>query len=234
MQGEKKAALGKAPKAQQTKQVKRCPSLLVNAWVYLSMPKCCEIVREIVSVYRCQHVRDLNVVEGSGTLKAQKRNQVKEVSSTAGTEPPKTQVNTRKANGKEEEGTVIPEQRNVKKLKKIKEVGVHEDGDGDGDDDSHDGSDDNASDDNASDDDGGSDDSGGNDDNADANNNGADEKDGNGGSDKGDGKGASEGNEGQDVSTDNEGNGDEVSTKDDEDSADNVNVVMPYEVAIDM
>ncbi|MCO5572519.1 hypothetical protein L7F22_026274 [Adiantum nelumboides] len=82
-----------------------------------------------------------------------------------------------------------------------------------------------------SDDDGGNDDSGGGDDNVDANNDGIDD---NGGSDKGDGEGASKQDEGKDVSTDNESNGDEVSTKDDEDNADNVSVVMPCEKPIDV
>ncbi|MCO5602657.1 hypothetical protein L7F22_056793 [Adiantum nelumboides] len=81
---------------------------------------------------------NLNVVEGSGVLKAQKSGQVKEVSGTAGTEPRKTRVclyccqglsvNKRKSkvNAKEKEGAVVLEQHNVKKLKKMKEVGVRE------------------------------------------------------------------------------------------------------------
>ncbi|MCO5583829.1 hypothetical protein L7F22_037744 [Adiantum nelumboides] len=72
--------------------------------------------------------QDLIVFEGSGALKAQKSGQAKEVSGTASTEPPKTHLNKRKANTdvKEKEGTAVPEQHNVKKLKKMKEVGVRE------------------------------------------------------------------------------------------------------------
>ncbi|MCO5549368.1 hypothetical protein L7F22_002839 [Adiantum nelumboides] len=78
--------------------------------------------------YGCQYVQDLIVFEGSGPLKAQKSGQTKEVSGTAGSKPPKTQVNKRKAKAdvKEKEGTTVLEQHNVKKLKKMKEVGVCE------------------------------------------------------------------------------------------------------------
>ncbi|MCO5580814.1 hypothetical protein L7F22_034686 [Adiantum nelumboides] len=80
------------------------------------------------SRWRCQYVQDLIMFEGSGPLKAQKSSQAKEVSGTSGSEPPKTQVNKRKskADAKEKEGTMVPEQHNVKKLKKMKEVGVSE------------------------------------------------------------------------------------------------------------
>ncbi|MCO5581189.1 hypothetical protein L7F22_035067 [Adiantum nelumboides] len=71
---------------------------------------------------------DLIVFEGSGPLKAQKSSQAKEVSGTVDSKSPKTKVNKRKAkvNVKEKEGTAIPEQHNVKRLKKMKEVGVCE------------------------------------------------------------------------------------------------------------
>ncbi|MCO5611134.1 hypothetical protein L7F22_065384 [Adiantum nelumboides] len=66
--------------------------------------------------------------QGSGPLKAQKSGQAKEVSGTAGFKQPKTQMNKRKAKAdvKEKEGTTVLEQHNVKKLKKMKEVGVRE------------------------------------------------------------------------------------------------------------
>ncbi|MCO5607202.1 hypothetical protein L7F22_061395 [Adiantum nelumboides] len=72
--------------------------------------------------------QDLIVFEGSGPLKAQKSGQAKEVNGTAGSKPPKTQVNKRKAKAdvKEKEGTGVPEQHNLKRLKKMKEVGVRE------------------------------------------------------------------------------------------------------------
>ncbi|MCO5600882.1 hypothetical protein L7F22_054999 [Adiantum nelumboides] len=81
---------------------------------------------------RCQHVQDLNVIEGSGTLKTQKSDQAKEVSGTTGVEPPKTQCyvigEQEKDQGRREreEVTAVPEQHNVKKLKKMKEVGIRE------------------------------------------------------------------------------------------------------------
>ncbi|MCO5560057.1 hypothetical protein L7F22_013663 [Adiantum nelumboides] len=59
--------------------------------------------------------QDLNVVEGSGALKAKKSGQLKEVNKRKA-----------KANAKEKEGTAVPEQHNVKKLKKMKVVGVRE------------------------------------------------------------------------------------------------------------
>ncbi|MCO5550221.1 hypothetical protein L7F22_003703 [Adiantum nelumboides] len=69
------------------------------------------------------------VLEGSSPLKVQKSGQTKKLSAgTAGFKPPKTQVNKRKtkANVKEKEGTEVPEQQNVKRLKRMKEVEVRE------------------------------------------------------------------------------------------------------------
>ncbi|MCO5557569.1 hypothetical protein L7F22_011135 [Adiantum nelumboides] len=65
---------------------------------------------------------------GSGPLKAQKSGQAKEMSGTVGFKPPRTQVNKRKvkADVKEKEGTTVPKQHNVKKLKKMKKVGIRE------------------------------------------------------------------------------------------------------------
>ncbi|MCO5561730.1 hypothetical protein L7F22_015353 [Adiantum nelumboides] len=94
----------KAPKApkedQQTKHVGLCPVLSVSA-------------------------RDMIVFEGLGPLKVQKSGQAKKLSGTAGSKTPKTQVNKRmaKADVKEKEGTVVPDQHNVKRMK---EVGVRE------------------------------------------------------------------------------------------------------------
>ncbi|MCO5555108.1 hypothetical protein L7F22_008649 [Adiantum nelumboides] len=86
----------------------------------------------------------LNLVKGSGALKAQKSGQSKEMSDTACTRSgaPKTpkaskalkedqrtkQVNKRKtkADVKEKEGIGVSEQHNVKRLKRMKEVGVCE------------------------------------------------------------------------------------------------------------
>ncbi|MCO5557636.1 hypothetical protein L7F22_011203 [Adiantum nelumboides] len=64
---------------------------------------------------QCQYVQDSIVFEGSSPLKAQKSGQAKE-------------VNKRKAKAdvKEKEGMAVLEQHNVKKLKKMKEMGVHE------------------------------------------------------------------------------------------------------------
>ncbi|MCO5595887.1 hypothetical protein L7F22_049938 [Adiantum nelumboides] len=97
----------KAPKApkedQQTKHVELCSGLSVSA-------------------------RDMIVLEGSSPLKVQKSGQAKKLSGTAHSEPPKTQVNKRKAKAdvKEKEGTVVPKQQNVKRLKRMKEVEVCE------------------------------------------------------------------------------------------------------------
>ncbi|MCO5579814.1 hypothetical protein L7F22_033676 [Adiantum nelumboides] len=64
----------------------------------------------------------------SVSTRVQKSGQAKKLSGTAGSEPPKTKVNKRKAKAdvKEREGTAVPEQHNVKRLKSMKEVGVRE------------------------------------------------------------------------------------------------------------
>ncbi|KAI5061870.1 hypothetical protein GOP47_0022409 [Adiantum capillus-veneris] len=83
----------------------------------------------------------LNLVKGSSPLKAQKSSQSKEVNGTAGTRPgapkapkaPKEDQQTKmvskrkaKADVKEKEGTSVPEQQNVKRLKRMKEVEVRD------------------------------------------------------------------------------------------------------------
>ncbi|MCO5612984.1 hypothetical protein L7F22_067257 [Adiantum nelumboides] len=72
--------------------------------------------------------QDMIVLEGSSPLKVQKSGHAKKLSGTAGSEPPKTQVNKRKAKAdvKEKEGTAVLEQQNVKRLKRMKEVEVRE------------------------------------------------------------------------------------------------------------
>ncbi|MCO5559304.1 hypothetical protein L7F22_012900 [Adiantum nelumboides] len=71
---------------------------------------------------------DMIVLEGSSPLKVQKSGQAKKLSGTAGSKPPKTQVNKRKAKAdvEEKEGTAVPKQQNVKRLKRMKEVEVRE------------------------------------------------------------------------------------------------------------
>ncbi|MCO5553929.1 hypothetical protein L7F22_007455 [Adiantum nelumboides] len=98
--------------------------------------------------------KGLNLVKGSCALKAQKSSQSKEVSGTVGSrlgapktpKAPKEDQQTKhvglclglsvsarvnkgkaKADVKEKEGTTVPEQQNVKRLKKMKEVEVRED-----------------------------------------------------------------------------------------------------------
>ncbi|MCO5547138.1 hypothetical protein L7F22_000580 [Adiantum nelumboides] len=79
-------------------------------------------------MYLESKAKDMIVLEGSSPLKVQKSVQAKKLSGTAGFEPPKTQVNKRKskADVKEKEDTVVSEQQNVKRLKRMKEVEVRE------------------------------------------------------------------------------------------------------------
>ncbi|MCO5607894.1 hypothetical protein L7F22_062096 [Adiantum nelumboides] len=72
--------------------------------------------------------QDMIVFEGSSHLNVHKSGQAKKLSGTAGSEPLKTQVNKRKAKAdvKEKEGTAVPEQQNVKRLKRMKGVEVRE------------------------------------------------------------------------------------------------------------
>ncbi|MCO5591894.1 hypothetical protein L7F22_045887 [Adiantum nelumboides] len=75
-----------------------------------------------------QSKEDMIVLEGSSPLKVQKSGQAKKLSGTTGSKPPNTQVNKRKAKAdvKEKEGTTVPKQQNVKRLKRMKEVEVRE------------------------------------------------------------------------------------------------------------
>ncbi|MCO5551866.1 hypothetical protein L7F22_005372 [Adiantum nelumboides] len=116
------ASSKKAPapmEAQPTKQVGEMPEFICQ------FPKCLGFVSARVSLaVKCS--QDMIVYEGSGPLKVQKSGQAKKLSGSACFEPPKTQVNKikAKANVKEKEGTAVPEQHNVRRLKRMKEVGV--------------------------------------------------------------------------------------------------------------